>query len=229
MTTGRQVLVVAPLPYLADAVVSWLAAAGHDVRLVRDFSDAKLALDLEPPDLLVTELKLGAFNGLHLALRALRHGSRTAVLVVGPPDAGLAADAGRLGARYLAEPVTQLAFQAAVEDALGPKTDARRSPRKAVPRLPATVNGLPAALVDMSYQGLRFEMAEEDAEMLRAEVTVGTPLSGVEFPVRPIWTAAGDDQGMVSCGATLAMVDPESIVAWRDLVDSAPGGTLDAN
>jgi hypothetical protein len=55
-------------------------------------------VDLEP-DLLITELKLGEHNGLHLALRA--RAKSVPAVVIGEPDPVLERDAFQLGAMFL--------------------------------------------------------------------------------------------------------------------------------
>jgi len=56
----------------ADArteIVDLLSHAGYQVTSVGSFREATKVLSTDPPDLLITELRLGAFNGLHLVIR----------------------------------------------------------------------------------------------------------------------------------------------------------------
>ena len=69
MAVNRIVLVVAPTPSIGRAVVESAKRSGYQTVVVRTFAEAKKHLRTVP-DLLVTELKLAEFNGLHLALRA---------------------------------------------------------------------------------------------------------------------------------------------------------------
>jgi CheY-like chemotaxis protein len=69
MSVARTVLVVSPTPSLAKAAVAAARANGYQAIVVQSFNQAKKHLGMNP-QLLVTELKLGEFNGLHLALRA---------------------------------------------------------------------------------------------------------------------------------------------------------------
>jgi DNA-binding response OmpR family regulator len=102
--TGRRVLVVAPHAAVADVVLGWLNSEGHEAVWVRDFDSAKPALDAEPPDLLITELKLGQFNGVHLAIRARGHSPKTSTIVIGDDDLVLERDARDQQAVYVREP-----------------------------------------------------------------------------------------------------------------------------
>ena len=69
MSLQRTVLLVSPTPSLAKALSAAIRRMGHHVLVARTFEGAKRYLTAAP-HLLVTELKLGAYNGLHLALRA---------------------------------------------------------------------------------------------------------------------------------------------------------------
>ncbi|HUE86394.1 MAG TPA: hypothetical protein VMO26_09980 [Vicinamibacterales bacterium] len=69
MSLQRTILLVSPTPSLAKALSSAIQRLGHHVQITKTFEGAKRYLS-DLPHLLVTELKLGAFNGLHLALRA---------------------------------------------------------------------------------------------------------------------------------------------------------------
>jgi DNA-binding NtrC family response regulator len=101
----RRVLVVAPSAQVASTVLTVLSSAGFQAARLTDFRDAREALDADPPDLLITEVRLGAYNGLHLAIRARGRGLPTPIIVVGPSDAILEAEARRQEAFYLESPV----------------------------------------------------------------------------------------------------------------------------
>lgn len=69
MAVQKIVLVVSPTPAVAHGVASAVRQCGYTPLVVRTFAEAKKHLDLGP-HLLITELKLAEYNGLHLALRA---------------------------------------------------------------------------------------------------------------------------------------------------------------
>lgn len=77
MPFSRTVLLVSPSPQLSRAVAPLVRRAGYDVVLARSFQSARTHLETRP-DLVITELKLGEYNGLQLAL----HASRTPVIVL---------------------------------------------------------------------------------------------------------------------------------------------------
>jgi hypothetical protein len=85
----------APLP---SSIVSYFDPALYELTVVRGFALAKVQVDFHP-DVLITELRLAEYNGLHLALRALSRG--IPAIVVGDADFVLERDAERLGVSYL--------------------------------------------------------------------------------------------------------------------------------
>ena len=97
-TEHRRVLVVADTVPLANTLLSWLKDAGYEAAVVTSYGAAKEHLKTAP-HVLLTELKLREYNGLHLALRARQDGIPSAVF--GAPDPGFAGDAERLGATYV--------------------------------------------------------------------------------------------------------------------------------
>jgi DNA-binding response OmpR family regulator len=98
MPRRHHVVIVAQNPALATALLSWLGSAGYELAIVTNFAAAKALLETQPA-LIISEIKLGEYNGLHLALRARAAG--IPAVVVGPPDAVLQKDAQELGAVYL--------------------------------------------------------------------------------------------------------------------------------
>src|SRR5919106_536423 len=97
-TVRRRILVVSDTLALANNLLLWLRDAGYDPAVVTSFNAGKEHLRTAP-DILITELKLREYNGLHLALRAHRDGIPTAV--IGPGDAGMAVEAEEFGAKYV--------------------------------------------------------------------------------------------------------------------------------
>lgn len=93
-------LVVAPTPTVAATAFAWLTDAGCGVTVVDSFAVAKRHLDSDPC-LLISEIRLGDYNGLHLALRAQARG--IASVLLGQPDPVLERDAQQIGAIYLYE------------------------------------------------------------------------------------------------------------------------------
>lgn len=102
MTWKPSVLVVAPTASIASKIFAWLTDAGCAPVVVASFAAGKQYLE-EHPAVLISEVRLGEYNGLHLALRAqVRH---IPTVLVGQPDSVLEREAAQLGATYLAPPL----------------------------------------------------------------------------------------------------------------------------
>ena len=90
---------------------------------------ARAELDALPPHLLVSEIRLGGFNGLHLAIRCASRDLRTAVILLGDADPILQGEAERQHARFLTLPLDEAAFLATVREVEQEHRPSRRSPR----------------------------------------------------------------------------------------------------
>ena len=98
MRLKHGILIVAQTREIRSTLGSWFDGAGYEVAVATSFPEGKDLLKLGP-DVVVAELKLGEYNGLHLADRALSSG--VPAVVIGPKDIGLERDAEDLGAVYL--------------------------------------------------------------------------------------------------------------------------------
>lgn len=103
---GMRALVVEPDQTDRDLFVSTLTSAGLIVTAADSFTSAHTRLVRRPPTILVTEIRLGNHNGLHLAhiARWLR---RQMILVVTSyyRDPVLTRDAESLGATFVPKPL----------------------------------------------------------------------------------------------------------------------------
>lgn len=99
----------------AVAVVSALTYAGFTVTLTDNFDTAKKLLDDLRPLVLVTEMRLGAYNGIHLALRCRTSPPRTTVVVTSRfVDPVLEREVEALDATFIPKPFTAADLMAAV-------------------------------------------------------------------------------------------------------------------
>ena len=108
-------LVVEPNQLDFIATVSAMTDAGFRVSGTDNYLDAKALLTTESPLILVTEIRLGAYNGLQLALRARSATPRVRVVVTtGYYDSVLQSDAERAGATFAQKPLSAGELLAAV-------------------------------------------------------------------------------------------------------------------
>jgi CheY-like chemotaxis protein len=96
MNLDRTVLLVSPTPTLSTAVACSLRQTGYRLRVVKTYRGAKSQLS-SAPHVLVTELKLGEYNGLQLALRSRVRGTRAVVVA----DKAFEAEIEQLGATWI--------------------------------------------------------------------------------------------------------------------------------
>jgi len=109
-----RVLIVDDDPGVRRTFRAIFARAGFEVETCGDFASARRALERDPPDALVVDVRLGAFNGVQLAVvaRALRPDTRI-VVVSGWDDAVLKREAASVGATFVLKPVAPEALLAA--------------------------------------------------------------------------------------------------------------------
>lgn len=92
-----------------------LASAGFQVVTASSFETARQRIVSSRPAVLVTPLKLGEYNGLHLVLRARTANPRLAALVtIDDRDASFKKDVQQMGATFVANPITPRELLAAV-------------------------------------------------------------------------------------------------------------------
>jgi DNA-binding NtrC family response regulator len=108
------VLVVEPVIEVRLQAASTLAAAGFHVTTAQSFSQAKALLRSRDPALVMTAVRLGDYNGLHLVLRAKAINPHIAAVVTSrAADAVLRSDAEAMGATFVVTPVSSGDFVAA--------------------------------------------------------------------------------------------------------------------
>jgi DNA-binding response OmpR family regulator len=224
MTHSRRVLVVSKNYHQRDQLVRWLASDGYDPIAVGEFQDARRELDTHRPDLLVADVKLDAYNGLHLAIWGRGKGLTTRSILIGEPDLVLQKEAERERAAYLTPPLEQKAFLTAVASLLSAYKPARRSPRKKV-ALEVTVDGVLASLIDLSYEGLRLQVRNAQAISLPSFFTLQIPSYDVVCRVQRVWTGRpSTTPDVLWCGAVLpaSSQDEATTATWRHFVDAVP-------
>jgi DNA-binding NtrC family response regulator len=125
---------VATLASLSSAI----ERGGYDVVAARSFRDAVRALDSAAPSLLISALRLGQYNGLHLLVRARAAHSDLAAIVIGPAGEIVAREARSLGAAaYVTYPLDIDALLACVTELLDAAADRECPTHAAAPHAPA--------------------------------------------------------------------------------------------
>ena len=198
----------------------WLRQAGFNADSVATFEEARPRLTATGPDVLVTDVRLGEFNGLHLAIVGRERRRALMAIVIGAPDAVFAKEAERHGAIFLSEPVEE-------EDLLAPISAHfqarrhRRWPRKQVTDLVDVEFGAASArIVDLSYGGLRLEVDDIGAALPEpgSGRRLSLPAFGVAIDTALVWVGRGPS-GHLLCGAAIETMSPRVTDAWRQVVD----------
>lgn len=93
-----------------------LERGGHQVLVASTFEEGRRVLRDDNPDLLIADVRLGAFNGLQLI--ATGPARIPAIVVSGFDDSVLQAEARAFGAEYLVKPVTAASLLSLIEQKL---------------------------------------------------------------------------------------------------------------
>jgi two-component system, NtrC family, response regulator AtoC len=99
-----RILIVDDEPDVIGFLTDTLRAEGYDTVGAVTFEEARrLLATMPPPDVLITDVRLGHFNGLQLVV--IRPATTAAIVVSGFWDRTLQEEARRNGAVYLLKPV----------------------------------------------------------------------------------------------------------------------------
>jgi DNA-binding response OmpR family regulator len=199
-----------------------LTNAGYRVAWVDSFADAIRQTSADCPDLMVTALRLGPFNGLHLVLRCRASDAEMPAIIVSDP-CDLSPDIARYGAHSLPKPIDPTAILNLVSTLLAGRiphdpTSSRRWPRKRA-ELPATVLSGAARVVELSYGGVRLEMPRPPGPG-RTPLEIKLPTFGVSVQAVACWSQLAEEGGAWRCGAEVAAIDSDATRTWRWIVDS---------
>jgi DNA-binding response OmpR family regulator len=124
MTQLKRILVVDDDRQVLKYLTELLQEEGFDTVACERYQDAKSLLATTRPDLLLTDVRLGAYNGLQLGFYARDHYPGLPIIVLtGYEDPTLRDEANRSGAQFLVKPVTRVALLAAIRTAMSVGTD----------------------------------------------------------------------------------------------------------
>jgi DNA-binding response OmpR family regulator len=201
-----------------------LSAEGHLVIAVSSFPEAKTHLYTVSPDLLIADVRLDAFNGLHLAARArLDYPNLPVIITHARVDPVLEREAQRQGAAFVVNPLENPEFlinvRAALERHRLAQAPIRRWPRKQVSGVvEAQLEASHVRICDMSYGGLKLALDEDLALPSVFDVTV--PNTGLTVHARPVWMFRSPATDEFWCGAELVDTGTTAMTEWRDFVDA---------
>jgi DNA-binding response OmpR family regulator len=170
------------------------------------------------PDLLIVDIRLEEYNGLHLV--AVRPEPIPAVVLTGFADPAIEADARRLGAEFLLKPISAPALTALVRRLLSESqmgSAIRRWPRKTVMReVRVDVDDTAARVLDVSYGGVCVEMRRSAGAGPPGAFRMFLPHADIPVPVEVVWSRRRDATTWL-CGG---MVADAAAASWRTVVDA---------
>ena len=196
-----------------------LSECGYLVAAVTTFLHARTLLESATPDLLVVDLRLEAYNGLHLAIRTRINDPDIPVIVThAGPDPVAEADARRHGAAFVTAPLDNPAFLPEVEAALARRQlqqrPLRRWSRRSVSQIvEVNVSDSRAEIRDVSYGGVRLAFPER--REIPATFDVAVPAAGLTMRAQRVWTSA-PAQASFQCGAVFIDAPADQ---WHRFVD----------
>ena len=103
MTVRKTILLVEDDHATRLGLSTLLERAGYAVVASESVQEGRSVLEESPPDLLITDVRLGAFNGLQLLAMSPR--PIPTIVTTGFPDPVLESEARQFGAQFLLKPI----------------------------------------------------------------------------------------------------------------------------
>jgi hypothetical protein len=210
--------VACPNPGERAAFIEWLSLAGYDPAPMISLEAVGRELSTSQPiEALIADVSLVSKAELARLIRVL--GPNRPVILVGAPEDAIE-DVPR-DAAWMDRPVTRDAFLLSVALGLAEGRPSRRSPRKLVPRLLSSIDGISAKVMDVSTEGVRLEVSGSSPASLPPFFTLKVPGFGVSMKVKRVWVAT-PAQGSVWCGGVLERPSDAASEAWKNFISNAP-------
>ena len=202
-----------------SGIVELLCDAGHHVTGAPTYDAAKRLLAASAYDLLITDVRLRAFNGLHLVMQSRTDYPEMAIIIMtGYDEPMMEIEASRYNASFVRKPIQPSVFLQKVNDCLSAVRRQRRWPRKrVVGGFRVTAAGRSAAVVEVGYGGLCLELPEPATLPKAFDVEVAG--IGLHLSVESVWLRSSPDSGRTLCGASLTADHTPAARTWRAIVD----------
>jgi DNA-binding response OmpR family regulator len=218
MTLPYRLLVLDDDENALAGIVEMLRDADYHVTGATTYDGAKRLLETESYDLFITDVRLRGFNGLNLVMKSRADYPDMAVIIIsGYEEPLMELEASRHQAVFVGKPLRPSVFLATVAESLSGVRRERRWPRKrVVGGFRVTAAGKPAAVVDVSYGGLRLQVPK--GTQLARSFPVELAGIGLQFEVQTVWSCPSDNSNYTLCGAAID-TDQSGANTWRAIVD----------
>lgn len=210
--------VACPIPGERAAFLEWLKAADYEPVPMIDIDSIGRDASARPIEVLIADVALVKAMTLPRLVKAL--GPNRPLVLVGNPDQAIE-DVPR-DATFVARPVTRDNFTMSIALALAEGRPARRSPRRLVPHLHSSIDGVSSKIVDVSNEGVRLEINNASPSVLPPYFTLRVPGFGVSTKVKRVWVAT-PSRGMTWCGGIIEKRTATE-AAWTNFLQNAPTG-----
>ena len=215
----RKILIVDDDEPTRAGLAMLVREAGFDTITAGTVPAAIRLLSDEHPDLLLVDVRLDEYNGLHLL--AMRQEPIPAIVLTGFADPSIEADARRLGAEFLLKPVSPSVLLTLVTRLLAGgrlgRSVPRRWPRRAVTKdVRVDIDVAAARVLDVSYGGVCVEMRRLAGAGPPGAFRMIVPPANVQVPVEVVWSRRRDATTWL-CGG---MIGEDAAPEWRDVVDT---------
>lgn len=217
----HRILVVEDDPTALYQATSALNERDYTVLAARDTEQARGFLSQWPIDLLIAATRVRGVSGLQfLAAARTQYPELAGILIGGDEDRPMEMDVWRHGAALIIRPYQSAVLLMTVAEKLASIRRRQRWPRKTLrSHVPLRIAGSPAALLDVSYGGLRFAVSRESYE-LPSPLTVDLPAAQLQLRAELVWSARATDGVSCVCGA--AILDDAPAREWCQFVDGIP-------
>lgn len=229
-------MIASPVAIVVDADLAELRRTEHSLEQVGfvvmgagSFAQAKALLVSITPEVVIADIKLEAFNGLHLAaLCAVWRPATPFIATHNVYDPVLEADARRLNASYVVktpgrEDLTRTAVELLQSHRQGHDA-VRRSHRKLAPTSTVVqIDTSAAEVIDVSYGGVRLKLqsaSRPSDERVPESFDIVFPDQAFSLRAARIWAAHDSQTGGWLCGADVSQSDSQQLERWREFVDS---------
>ena len=202
-----------------SGIVELLCDAEYHVTGATTYEAAQHLLAAQSYDLFITDVRLRGYNGLNLVMKSRTDCPDMAVIIIsGYEEPLMELEASRYHAVFVGKPLRPSVFLQTVAESLSGVRRERRWPRKrVVGGFRVTAAGKPAAVVDVSYGGLRLQVPTG------TELTKSFPVElagiGLQFEVQAVWSCPSDNSNYTLCGAAIEMNQGAAANTWRAIVD----------
>lgn len=211
---------VCPIAGERAAFSEWLNLAGYTPVTMTNIETVARDIATRPVQALIADVSLVSASDLPRIVKML--GPNRPLMLVGHPKDAIE-DVPR-DAAWIPRPVNREGFQLSVALALAEGRPARRSPRKHVPRLLSTVDGVASKLVDVSAEGVRLEIPGATPATLPPFFILKVPSFGVAASVKRVWVATPGAESVWCGGIIERQADKTATLPWNAFVLKAPVG-----